>query len=69
LQAWIVASRWHGGVAFYVDASALTAAWVWLLTLLAGRSRTRRIVVAVFGLLCSALATWLVTVVTFLIPT
>jgi hypothetical protein len=69
LQAWIVASRWHGDVALYVDASVLTAGWVWLLTLLAGRSRIRRIVVAVSGLLCSALATWLVTVVNFLIPT
>ena len=47
----------------------MTVVWIYVLTLLAGRTRVRRLIVAMCGLACSAFATWLVTFVTFLIPT
>jgi hypothetical protein len=69
VPAWLVAFLLPRVVPFYLVAPLLTAAWVYVLTLLAGQSRIRRIVVAVSGLLCSALGTWIVTFVTFLMPT
>ncbi len=55
---------WHPGlevIVWAVLASLATAAEVYALTLLAGRSRTRRIVAGALGLLVSALGAYLLT--------
>ncbi len=69
VQTWLVASVEPGTVHFAPVASVMTAAWIYVLTLIAGRTRIRRIIVAICGLACSAFASWMVTFVTFLIPT